>query len=83
MLTPRLAVLLLVLASACAPFPDVDLAAGPAQAPPPRLLPIDGLLAQAGPDTPDPGPALISRAAGLRARAAALATPEPAAAAAP
>jgi hypothetical protein len=55
----------------CAPFPDID-RFGPAEGPAPVLLPIDRLLAQAVADTPDPGAALQSRAASLRARAAAL-----------
>lgn len=57
---------------ACAPFPQVD-APGVTTAPPPPLLPIDALIAQAGSPAPDPGPALAARAARLKARAAAIA----------
>lgn len=63
--------------AACAPFPELD-AAGPDTAVPPQLLPIDALLAQAGPQTADPGPALSARAARLKARAAAIAAAPPA-----
>lgn len=57
--------------SACAPFPELD-AAGPDRAQPPALVPIDQLLAQAGTDDADPGPALAARATALKARAAAI-----------
>lgn len=57
---------------ACAPFPEIE-PMGPDTGPPPRLLPIDDLLAQAGEVAPDPGPALAARAALLKARAAAIA----------
>ena len=63
--------------AACAPFPEVD-ALGPDTGPPPQLLPIDEVLAQAGSTTEDPGPALAARAARLKARAAAIATEPPA-----
>lgn len=68
----------LAVSSACAPFPELG-AMGPDHGPPPQLLPIDDLLAQAGPATVDPGPALAARAARLKARAAAIsaATPTP------
>lgn len=61
----------------CAPFPQLD-AMGADTGPPPQLLPIDGLLAQAGPQTADPGPAVLTRAAGLRARAAGISAAPPA-----
>ncbi|MDP3194983.1 hypothetical protein [Tabrizicola sp.] len=70
----RLILLLLLLSTSipgCAPFPEID-AMGPDTGPPPQLLPIDDLLAQAGPQTEDPGPAVLARAAGLRARASAI-----------
>ncbi len=57
--------------AACAPFPELD-GMGPEAATPPQLLPIDELVAQAGAASADPGPALASRAARLRARAAAI-----------
>ena len=65
------AVFLLLCLAACAPFPQID-AMGHGTATPPPLLPIDELIAQAGADTPDPGPALAARAARLKARAAGL-----------
>lgn len=71
------AVFLLLCLAACAPMPQID-ALGSGTATPPPLLPIDGLIAQAGATTPDPGPALASRAARLRARAAAIAAAPPA-----
>ena len=64
-------VFLLLCLAACAPFPQID-AMGPGTAPPPPLLPIDELIAQAGASTPDPGPVLAARAARLKARAAGL-----------
>lgn len=75
MIMTRLCLALSALAAlaACAPFPEVD-ALGRDTGPPPALLPIDDLLAQAGPDTPDPAPAIQLRAARLRARAAAIGT---------
>lgn len=63
--------------SGCAPFPEID-ALGPDTGPPPQLLPIDELLAQARPQTADPGPAVLTRAAGLQARASAISTAPPA-----
>lgn len=69
-----LALIALAAVTACAPFPQID-AMGRDTAPPPTLLPIDDLLAQAGPETPDPAPAIQSRAARLKARAAAIGTP--------
>ena len=69
----RLPAVLLLCLAACAPFPQLDVARS-ATAPPPPLLPIDALIAQAGATTPDPGPALAARAARLKARAAAIAT---------
>lgn len=76
----RLPVLLLFFATglaACAPIPELD-ALGTAVRPPPPLLPIDDLLAQAQDTMPDPGPAVAARAARLKARAAAIgATPAP------
>ncbi|HMO70731.1 MAG TPA: hypothetical protein PKC84_03660 [Paracoccaceae bacterium] len=61
--------------SACAAFPEVD-RAGAAfdDAPAPRLLPTDQVLAAEGADLggPETAAALDARAAALRARAAAL-----------
>ena len=68
-----LPLLCLVALAACAPFPNGS-AAEPGTTPPP-LLPIDELIAQAGPAATDPGPALASRAARLKARAAVIGTP--------
>lgn len=66
----RLSLIVLpILLAACAPFPEVD-ALGPDPGPPPQLLPIDEVLAQAGPPGTDPGPAVAARAAALKARAA-------------
>lgn len=75
----RLTVLLFIATglAACAPFPELD-AVGPDTGPPPQLLPIDTLLDQARTDTKDPGPALAARAAGLKARAAAIKSAPPA-----
>lgn len=74
----RLPALLLAAAlTACAPFPQLD-ALDSTMAPPPPLLPIDELLAQAGAPANDPGPAVTARAARLKARAAAIPTPIPA-----
>lgn len=68
----RLPVLILSgLVAACAPFPELD-ALGEDAGPPPQLLPIDQLLAQAGPASGDPGAGLAARAAALKARAAAI-----------
>lgn len=67
-----LPVLLAGTLAACAAFPEVD-AMGPDTGPPPQLLPIDDLLAQAGEPVPDPGADLAARAAVLKARAAAIA----------
>lgn len=73
---PVSVILLAGLLAACAPFPELD-ALGPDTGTPPRLLPIEDLIAQAGPATDDPGAALAARAARLKARAAALAAPPP------
>jgi hypothetical protein len=74
----RLAVLLLLAPLlGCAPFPELD-AMGQDRGPPPQLLPIDDLLAQAGGWTADPGPAVAARAARLKARAAAISAEAPA-----
>ena len=70
-------VLIAALTAACAPFPELD-AAGPDTAKPPQLLPIDQILAQAGTQDADPGPALSARAARLKARAAAISAGAPA-----
>ena len=72
----RLPAVLLLCLAACAPFPQID-AMGPDTPPPPPLLPIDELIAQAGAGTPDPGPMLAARAARLKARAAAIAAAPP------
>lgn len=61
----------------CAPFPQLD-AMGADTGPPPQLLPINDLLAQAGPQAADPGPDVLARAAGLRARAAGISAAPPA-----
>jgi hypothetical protein len=71
-----LPLLLAAILSGCAPFPEID-ALGPDTGPPPQLLPIDDLLAQAGDQTADPGPALAARAAALKARAAAISAAPP------
>jgi len=73
----------LALLGACASFPDVDAAqARFAQksgqtSETPSLVPIDGLIAQAGPGraTAEARDALAARAAGLRARAVAMRGP--------
>jgi hypothetical protein len=67
----RLAALLLVPLSACAPFPDVG-RLDPATGDVPALLPIDDLLAEAGTFQSDPGPGVAARAARLKAKAAAI-----------
>lgn len=73
----RLLVLIaLSVPAACAPFPEMA-ALGPDTGPPPQLLPVDELLAQAGTLTVDPGPALALRAARLKARAAAITAAAP------
>jgi hypothetical protein len=51
---------------------------GQDRGPPPQLLPIDDLLAQAGGWTADLGPAVAARAARLKARAAAISAEAPA-----
>ena len=59
---------------ACTPLPDMGALPDPGNQPPPRILPLDQVLAAAGP-TPDgteTAKALDARAAALRARAAAL-----------
>lgn len=63
--------LLLASLAGCTPFSLID-AMGPDSGPPPQLLPIDDLLAQAGDQTADPGPAVAARASRLKARAAAI-----------
>jgi hypothetical protein len=63
--------------AACAPFPELD-AVGDDTSPPPQLLPIDSLLQQARSPEADPGPALATRAARLKARAAAIQAAPPA-----
>ena len=74
---PALSVLCLAGLAACAPFPELD-ALGTDSGPPPPLLPLDDLLAQAQDTTSDPGPAVAARAARLKARAAAIgAAPAP------
>lgn len=78
MRTPVLCLAALGCLAACAPFPEVA-GLGSDSAPPPQLLPIDTLLDQAGPPSPDPGPALSARAARLKARAAAIKATPPAA----
>ena len=68
--------ILVVAVAGCAPFPEID-AMGAETGPPPQLLPIDDLLAQAGTVSIDPGPALAARAAALKARAALIAAEPP------
>lgn len=68
---PALFLLALAALAACATFPELD-ALGPDTGPPPALLPMDQILEQAQFSSKDPGPALAARAAGLRARAAAI-----------
>ena len=52
-----LPVLLAGTLAACATFPEID-AMGAETGPPPQLLPLDDLLAQAGQPSPDPAPDL-------------------------
>jgi hypothetical protein len=63
---------ILILAS-CSGFPEVAALEGP-PAPPPPLLPLDGVL-PALPDKADPAPALTARADALRARAGTVGAP--------
>lgn len=63
--------------TACAPFPELD-AMGTDTGPPPHLLPMDEILAQAGAQTDDPGPAVAARAARLKSRAATISAAPPA-----
>ncbi len=63
--------------AACAPFPELD-AMGTDSGPPPHLLPLEDILAQAGAQTDDPGPAVAARAARLKSRAAAISAAPPA-----
>jgi len=81
-LPSRLPALLVVLAAGCAPLPDFGAAGGRGGLPPPaggypQILPIEALLAQADGMVLDAGLAatVVARAAGLRARAAALRRP--------
>ena len=71
---PTLALAGLLLVAACATFPEVDAATRAASGPAPRLIPVEGILAQA--DALGSGQAAVgtleARAAGLRARAARL-----------
>jgi hypothetical protein len=74
MIMPRLILALLsavTLLAACAPFPEVD-AMATDTGPTPRLAPIDDLLAQADSPAADPASGLQTRAARLKARAAAI-----------
>jgi hypothetical protein len=59
--------------SACTGFPEVAALEGP-DAPPPPLVPLEGLLPEA-PVAPDPTPALRARADALRDRAATIGAP--------
>lgn len=67
------------LLAACATFPDVDTAQArlASTGPAPQLVPIEGLIAQAGPGRASQAAsdALAGRAANLRARAAAMRGP--------
>lgn len=68
-----LPLLLLAVLAGCAQFPEVDAMPAAPVTTPPALLPMDQLLAQVNPDrAQDPADTLAGRAAGLRARAAAL-----------
>lgn len=71
---PTLALASVLLMAACASFPQVDAATRAASGPAPKLIPVDGILAQA--DALGSGQAAVgtieARAAGLRARAARL-----------
>ena len=59
---------LCLILAACSPFPDIATLPDDGRGQP-ALQPLDGLLAQADAlTTDDPGPALIGRAAGLKAR---------------
>ncbi|AXQ92955.1 hypothetical protein LV780_03455 [Cereibacter azotoformans] len=72
---PALILAVMTALAGCEQFPEVDAArAGREDAPPPPLLPLDELLAQAGTPTvsPETEAALEARAAALRVRAAAL-----------
>lgn len=83
MIRAVLAIALLALVGACASFPEVDAAqarfaqraGGPSTTP--ALVPMEGLIAQAVPGRATAGArdALAGRAAGLRARAAAMRGP--------
>lgn len=68
---PGLGLALLLAVAACAPIPAVDAFPKAAAMPPPVLLPLDGILAQAA--APSAGAAradgLAARAARLKARA--------------
>lgn len=60
----------------CLDMPELVQPATPPAGPPPRILPLDSLLAGVPPEAPAALPPLAARAAALRARAAALrATP--------
>lgn len=74
-LLPRLAVLLAI--TGCAPVPVFETQAPQIATEPPPLLPIEQVLAmaQTGQLTVQSGDALAHRAAGLRARAAAMRGP--------
>lgn len=62
---------------ACDPLPQIGAAPADASGPPPRLLPIDDVLARvpAAGNAPERGEALAARAARLKQRAAAMRGP--------
>lgn len=63
-------IILALLLSACTSYPKIDWPAGAAFKANPTLLPQADLLS--GPVAADPGPALVSRANALRAKAGGL-----------
>lgn len=62
-----------VLLHGCTEFPEIAAMEGPA-APPPALVPLEGLLPETEPQT-DPAPALTARADALRSRAGTIGAP--------
>ena len=67
------ALFVLLILTACSDFPEVAALEGP-EAPPPPLLPLDGIL-PAAPVATDPSAALTGRADALRSRAGAIGAP--------
>jgi hypothetical protein len=77
MRTKALLAIALVIPAACAQIPGLYEAIGPDTGPPPHLLPIDSLIAQAQATNADPGPSVAARAARLKARAATITAAPP------